>query len=343
MGLALIGLLACDPGYEVVPGDGTLDPSVVGPYGIGVTTVDWVDARGTSMTAEVWYPGDVPDGDTPDPYPEIPLTLDAHRDVDALPGPWPLVAFSHGNAGIRYQSAFLTEWLAGHGYVVVAPDHPYNTLLDLDTSKNGEVLVNRPGDIVSAVDMTIDRFDVDGSRYAMIGHSFGGWTSVAVGGGVTDFAAFEAWCAENDADMCGITPASDTVPDAPDPRAFVMVPMAPCGWYTFGDTGLDATVPALLLGAELDEDCPLDTETAPFAERLAHPVWSGTVAAAGHYVFSDICRIGDLQPECSTEDWEGDEEQLRVLITAWLGWRFSGNAAWLRWVQDSEDVTLGLP
>ena len=44
------------------------DPSVVGPYPVGVTTMRFVDARGKDLVAEVWYPAVVEDGDEPDPY-----------------------------------------------------------------------------------------------------------------------------------------------------------------------------------------------------------------------------------------------------------------------------------
>ncbi len=36
---------------------------------------------------------------------------------------WPLVVFSHGYHGCGPQSKFLTEGLAAHGYIVVAPNH----------------------------------------------------------------------------------------------------------------------------------------------------------------------------------------------------------------------------
>ncbi len=42
-------------------------------------------------------------------------------------GDFPLVIYSHGNGGLRYVSAFLTEHLASHGFVVMAPDHTGNT------------------------------------------------------------------------------------------------------------------------------------------------------------------------------------------------------------------------
>ena len=43
--------------------------------------------------------------------------------VPVAPGRYPLVVFSHGYAGFRDQSTFLTARLASWGFVVAAPDH----------------------------------------------------------------------------------------------------------------------------------------------------------------------------------------------------------------------------
>ena len=104
---------------------------------------------------------------SPEAYPDIPITGQACRDELPLASPggagFPVVAFSHGNGGIRFQSIFLTEVLAQHGYVVVAPDHPHNTLLDFDESASGTVAMRRPGDVTSAVDELFRRSAGDSS------------------------------------------------------------------------------------------------------------------------------------------------------------------------------------
>ena len=43
--------------------------------------------------------------------------------VPVAPGRYPLIVFSHGYAGFRDQSTFLTAFLASWGFVVAAPDH----------------------------------------------------------------------------------------------------------------------------------------------------------------------------------------------------------------------------
>src|SRR5439155_87759 len=86
------------------------------------------------VTIEVYYPS------TPAAVAGVPhdvaevlgipvATTPAFRNVARAPGPFPLVLFSHGNGGIRFQSLFLCAHLASHGYVVASPDHRGDTFV----------------------------------------------------------------------------------------------------------------------------------------------------------------------------------------------------------------------
>ncbi len=326
-----------------------IPPDADGAYGASATTLRWTDARGQDLVAEVWYPVDA--CDEPEPYEELPLTGKACRDLPPAEGPFPLVAFSHGYSGIRYQSIFLTEALAQHGYVVVAVDHPRNTLLDLDPDATGEVALRRPGDVVASVDEVFRRSAegdallgglVEPDRYAMTGHSFGGWTTLAVAGGVADFWSFQAFCATDPgfylcSALAGI-PEGATIADAPDPRAVVGMPMAMGGWYSFGEAGLAGLAPTLVWGGDRDDGFPVDTEIRPLYERLPAPKALGVIAGAGHYAFSDICRIGDLVDECAGAEGGWIELDLahtivRELAIAWIGLHLRGDERYAEWLE----------
>ncbi len=314
----MLHLLACGATLDYRP---FYAPDEAGPYDAGAVTLNWTDARGKELVAEVWYPADAPDGDEPDPYSEIPFVGSAYRNVDALPGPWPLVAFSHGNSGIRYQSIFLTEWLATHGFVVVAPDHVHNTLLDYDQDLWAEVMRDRPGDVSAAVDKALEEFPVEGENYVMMGHSFGAWTTLAVAGAEADLPWFRAFCAEHsDYDLCDADPGNAGIPEAPDPRAVAGVSMSPCGWYTFGEHGLDTLTPTLVMGGDKDDICPIDTEVFPTFDR-APTAHLATVHDAGHFVFSNICSLGPIRPECTDPgfvDTPTAQLAIRTLVTAFV-------------------------
>ena len=162
---------------------------------------------GRRLAVELWYPAadahagqDLTDGarDTYRLIPGFPATpQDAVRDAAPRTGRFPLVAFSHGYSGHRRQSTFFCTHLASHGYVVVSADHAGNTVLDAlqaflggkrpDPRVQLEQFVEiRPADVMFVLDQVLaGALDgvgdlVDAGRIGMTGHSFGGWTTLAV-------------------------------------------------------------------------------------------------------------------------------------------------------------------
>ncbi len=173
-----------------------------GPYAAGVTTLSLGDRE-----MEVWYPADPADvvgvprdvyfvrdfinqafDDLLDPSVDPPFETDAHRDVPAASagGPYPLVLFSHGFAGFRLTSTFLTTHLASWGFVVISPEYLERGL----KSVLGDPVPNRRSDRVVADEAITAAADasaapggllegiVDSSEVFPIGHSAGGGTSL---------------------------------------------------------------------------------------------------------------------------------------------------------------------
>ena len=236
-------------------------------------------------------------------------------------------------------------------------DHPHNTFLDLDMDASAEVALRRPGDVVSSVDELLRRSEEgdpilggvadDGARYAMTGHSFGGWTTLAVAGGVTDIDALRAWCKKDpENDLCSFAdgfPEGAEVEGAPDPRAVVAVPMAPGGWYSFGDAGLATVAPTLQFAGDRDSVETLDEEARPLYDRLPAPKAFALLAGAEHYAFSDICLIGDLVPDCEEEaggyiDLDTAHAIVRELTIAWIQVYLRGDDRYAEWIADRWDA-----
>ncbi|MGH7820619.1 MAG: alpha/beta hydrolase family protein [Candidatus Binatia bacterium] len=188
----------------------TYDPFRRGPFPVGVRTAAAV--RGDrALPTEIWYPAtdayagqDVAEA-TRDAYELIPGFppgwQEAVRDAVPRDGSYPLVAFSHGFGGHRRQTTFLCTHLASHGYVVGAVDHTGNSILDVvqavmmlqmggappdPASLLREFIVHRPADVSFMIDGLLDgsigevAVMVDAARIGMSGHSFGGWTTLAV-------------------------------------------------------------------------------------------------------------------------------------------------------------------
>lgn len=203
-----------------------------GPFPVG-TREFTIEDEERPLDVTVWYPAVNPDDlEEVTEYRVLIYSLDGRALRDAEPdsanGPYPLVMFSHGSSGLRYQSLFLTEHLASYGFVVVAADHPGNTLFDaiLDSDNFVDNMVDnfalRPLDVLRQIDFMDELagpgaiFDgvVDMQRIAVSGHSFGGYTALSVGGAQLDFDTFDAWCANppdfnQDLEPFGVRPLLD--------------------------------------------------------------------------------------------------------------------------------------
>lgn len=214
-----------------------------GPYPVGTLEIvipgeEGVPGREADLNATVWYPALNPDeADEVTQYQIGLFVLPGQALRDAAPdvagGPYPLVIFSHGSGGIRYQSLFLTEHLASHGFVVIAADHPGNTVLDLLFGGGEAAFLDalvrnfgtRPLDVlrqIAYLDAAVAGDGplaglVDMARIAVSGHSFGGYTALAAAGGRLDMDALAAWCAE----PLDLTPLAD-VPLPPVDEAEVL-------------------------------------------------------------------------------------------------------------------------
>jgi dienelactone hydrolase len=118
----------------------------------------------------------------------------AVRDAEVRDGKWPLIVFSHGSGGTRVGYVFFTEFMASHGFIVVAADHIGNsrfTIVNNQVVKAGgergrASSKDRPKDVSFLIDAMTrmasggdSRFAgrVDLDKIAAAGMSFGGSTT----------------------------------------------------------------------------------------------------------------------------------------------------------------------
>lgn len=259
-----------------------LDTSALGPYSVGRRTVTITDPDrdDRSLTTDIWYPTDVSEGDA-STYSFAPgIGYDSDLALDAPPisvdGPFPLVVYSHGSGGLRYVASYFTETLASHGVVVVAPDHAGNTTLDqfLDASDPADVIAaNRPVDVSVVITALLDGSAdseitdvVDAGRVAVTGHSFGGYTALAAGGGVA-----------------GLEIAADDRVDA-------VIAFAPAAGLLADEDLAAIDIPTMVVSGTLDTSTPIDPNTERTASLVAgRPLYRVDLVGATHQSFSDVC------------------------------------------------------
>jgi predicted dienelactone hydrolase len=261
-------------------------PDGPGRYAVGLGTVQMVDpARANrTLTVDLWYPAGR-HSDAPTATLDLILTRLALPGVLADPqaarGSFPLVVFSHGNGGVRFQSWFLMEALASHGFLVAAPDHAGNTALDAIAGTSDPIGVaanNRPRDVSFVIDQITTELDrdpasplrgrIDERHIAVAGHSFGGFTALATAGGFLDYK--------------------------PDPRVDAIVPIAPA---TFGFTDeqlASIDVPTLLMGGTSDTVVPIEPGIVRAWDLISgRPEYRVDLLRAGHNSFTNVCDIRD--------------------------------------------------
>lgn len=269
-------------------------PTDLGPFGVGHTVFDAVDpARGDrSLRVEMWYPVD-PENAAGDAtfydFQFFGLGLTSPVAIeDAEVTGWvglPLVLFSHGNCGVSFQSTPLMEMLASHGFFVVSPNHTGNTVNECIGTGGADPFAvaarNRPRDISFLIDLMLARSrDPADPLYARInpkqigvsGHSFGGYTTLAMASGVVDAAL-------------GID-----IP--PDRRVRAIAPLAPASGLIDDAELASIEVPTLLLVGSEDSTTPVvPNVTRPFDLIGSRPLYRADIQGAEHLHFANACDI----------------------------------------------------
>lgn len=191
-----------------------------GDYPVGVRTMVFTDSGRVdvlktteegppviydrSLTAEIWYPAHLKEGEKPgEQYeaitrnPNITATLIGQALREATPAQgeerFPLIVISHGYPGNRYLLSPLGENLASKGYVVVSIDHKdstyedqqhikstfYNRTLDQRFIINSMNKLNSTGGFLSGI--------IDMDNTGVVGYSMGGFGLVNnLGGGFNE-------------------------------------------------------------------------------------------------------------------------------------------------------------
>jgi pimeloyl-ACP methyl ester carboxylesterase len=160
------------------------------------------------------------------PYP-IQVAWEAEAAADG-----PLVLVSHGSGGSPLVYRGLARGLARAGYRVALPEHPRNNRNDNSLANSTEILERRPRLIRQVADR------LGAQRYAVLGHSLGGYTALALAGGRP-------------------VDRGRAVAVERDHRAAALVLLAPAvPWFAMAESLREVDAPILLWTAEKDTLTP---------------------------------------------------------------------------------------
>lgn len=238
--------------------------------------------------------------DKPGPYKvktlEFPDLKDARRKDRQVPikvlypdakGSFPLAIMSHGGAGTWDANLYQAQHLASHGYVVFCLEHRCSNNKRLAyymsraggrmtfmqalhrITKDADAMLGRPKDVSFAIDQAIAwneskpelKGRIDTKKVAMIGHSYGAYTTLVVCGArpILDHLI----PAQN--------PPTGLAGDLSDPRVtfgFPMSPQPPGGTYFGEDSYKTINRPLVCLTGSKDEWKTSDGGIMPAERRL---------------------------------------------------------------------------
>lgn len=136
------------------------------------------------------------------------FSVEVYQPQEFRSGKTPVVILSHGLASRPEDFANRAKYLASYGYVVAMPQHPGSDLRQTRNFIEGytrqifflDEFINRPLDISYTIDELARRneqeFDgtLDLDNVGVFGHSFGGYSALAVAGATPDFQWLERAC-----------------------------------------------------------------------------------------------------------------------------------------------------
>jgi predicted dienelactone hydrolase len=305
---------------------------VRGSYSVGIRNL--VVGGDSPLDITVWYPALNADGyEMVTTYPNtiklsggfgsLRLATLGGQAIQGAPfdlseSPYPVVVLSPGFSMEGASYGWLAEHLASHGFVVVSPEHLEGVgpgMNDLWRS-----VITRPQDILTVFTYLDEQVraggDLEGlldpQLVAVIGHSYGGYTSLAAAGARIDFDSFKLLC-DTDAEevegsdiMCGgVVPHEadmvklagldpippDLWPAWADPRVDAIVPMAGDA-YLFNQAGLaPIDVPVMAMGGTQDTGTPFVWGVQPAYEYVSSPrKIKIAFQDAGHMIFTGTCQ-----------------------------------------------------
>ncbi len=220
-----------------------------------------------------------------------------------VPQPAPTVIFSHGLASDRQHFADQARHIASHGFVAVTIDHPgsdlqkFRNLLDGKTQQVFDIseFIDRPQDVSYVLDELERRFPglANVQQAGVVGHSFGGYTALALAGAAIDFDYLKTQCSQGlDAANASLLLQCEALKlprrnyNFRDRRISFALAINPVDSSIFGPQGMaKVQIPVAIVAGSQDTVAPAAIEQIqPFSWVVAPERYLFVVRGLGHVV-----------------------------------------------------------
>jgi predicted dienelactone hydrolase len=290
-------------------------------YKVGLRRLFYQDANrskwdGTNprpLLTDVWYPAvdtavevDVSIGPPNTPFFNAGK---AARDAELVfaPASFPLVLLSHGTGGMSLQLGWLASYLASEGYIVAGINHHGNNALEPYTPQGFLHYWERAKDLTTVLNLLLVDSNVgpriNPDQVGAAGFSLGGYTAIAIAGGVTNIRLLIEAFQNSGRDL------SKEIPEFPDPAALMeefnsldrytpvadasyrdyrvksILAIAPALGEAFSPEGLSPIrIPVRIIVGEADQIAPAAANASYFAKHIKGAELT-ILEKVGHYTF----------------------------------------------------------
>jgi len=223
---------------------------------------------------------------------------------------FPVIVISHGLGSDRNSFRYLAQQLASYGFTVAVPEHPNSNSQQLRSLLNGRAsavtppreFINRPLDVSYLLDVLaqLDRADpsfaLNLQQVGVVGHSFGGYTALALAGAKLNFAQLQQDCKNlNDTFnlslllQCRVLELPRTQYNLQDRRIKAAIAINPIVSGVFGQAGLSQIkVPVTIASSSADKVAPaLPEQILPFTWLSAKNKYLLLLADGTHFSAAD--------------------------------------------------------
>ncbi|MGA9377184.1 MAG: alpha/beta hydrolase [Phormidium sp.] len=244
---------------------------------------------------------------------------------EGLSQPAPVVVISHGLGSDPKAFAYLGEHLASHGFVAVLPQHIGSDavmrqalLLGVARSSvNRMEFVDRPLDIKYTLDELerLSRSELGGKinlqQIGVIGHSFGGYTALALAGAKLNQARIAQECNSGEISLnasyflqCLAADLPPVTENLSEPRIKATIALNPLTSIVFGPEGMgDIQIPTMILGGSADIiTSVVEEQIQPFIWMKNPDKYLSVVIPSGHAAADQFDGV-DQEPKPNTLGW----------------------------------------
>lgn len=264
--------------------------------------------------------------------------------------PAPVVVISHGLNSDRQSYAYLAEHLASYGFAVAVPEHPGSNKRQIQALLEGRArdvaepaeFVDRPLDVRYLLDELQNRTQIDPkfqgkanpAQSAIIGQSFGGYTSLVTAGANLSPGLLRQQCGRSlpttlNASLllqCQALQLPTLPRNLSDPRIQGAIAINPITSAVFAEKGLaQIQVPTMIIAGNLDIVAPAIAEQfQPFTWLRNNQRYLTLISNSDH--FSTIMPAKDdpltlpqgLQPDGISPDLNQSRNYLKVISMAFM-------------------------